>query len=77
MVKPIWLAAAFVAGIAVGIVATRMFAEAPAGEAQASNAPAVTSRTATRDTGFDACRAKRPRSPGARPAASAPMPQRR
>lgn len=41
MVKPIWLAAAFVAGIAVGIVATRMSAEAPAGEPLASNAPEV------------------------------------
>src|SRR6187397_1077165 len=41
MVKPIWLAAAFVAGIAVGIVATRMWSEAPAGDALASNAPEV------------------------------------
>jgi hypothetical protein len=40
-VKPIWLAAAFVAGIAVGIVATRMSTESPAGEAQAGNAPEV------------------------------------
>ncbi len=64
MVKPIWLAAAFAAGIAVGIVATRMFAEAPAGEALAANAPACSSRTTTRDTGFDACRAKRRASSG-------------
>jgi len=41
MGKPVWLAAAFVAGIAVGIVATRMSAEAPDGEPQASNAPEV------------------------------------
>jgi hypothetical protein len=39
-VKPIWLPAAFVAGIAVGILATRMFAEVPTDEAQASNLPA-------------------------------------
>jgi hypothetical protein len=41
MVRSIWLAAAFVAGIAVGIVATRMFAEAPIGVAQAGDEPAV------------------------------------
>ena len=36
MMKPSWLGAAFVAGIAVGIVATRMFAHAPPVEAPAS-----------------------------------------
>jgi hypothetical protein len=41
MVRSIWLAAAFVAGIAVGIVATRMFAEAPSGESLAGDEPVI------------------------------------
>jgi len=49
MVKPIWLGAAFAAGIAVGILATRMFAEAPTGEALAANAP-VSVREPLRET---------------------------
>jgi len=39
MVKPYWLAVAFVAGIAVGLVATRMSADTTTGEIQASIAP--------------------------------------
>jgi hypothetical protein len=39
VVKPVWIAVAFVAGIAVGIVATRTSADAPVSEAQARVAP--------------------------------------
>jgi len=42
MVKPAWIAVAFVAGIAVGVVASRMSTDAPSDEAQTSIAPAAT-----------------------------------
>ena len=78
MVKPAWLAVAFVAGIAVGVVVTRISADAPIGERAAGiEAPAALPEPASAARPLPAVTAnpaRPPVAPGGRPSADAATP---